>query len=686
MTSNFGWRLELGVFPAAAALANLNLYSQWLLLHGRDFEAVCGETKQDPDDFSYLASLTRVLGALPSAVGATSFTANEQAGDLGFRIAHSGVWPLGDAPSMVQANDVALIRLPLRKDSIPAANLIGAAPVWSNSRAIVSQNTVIVAAIDDGFNPFHERFRDAAGKTCMEYLWVQDGVHSGTQSDIHFGREFTADGLNGPLAVHGDDEDRLMAETGLVDFSRPSTNRLARHRSHGTHVLDTAAGADPAQAPANLCLIGVKLPSLVTLEPNEPAFTFFYLQALSYILRRAGKIGEKLGQSVPVVVNFSYGFSGGPHDGHSLIEAQTERLITDHLAANGGPVYPVFPAGNRQGKRGHAQVQGAGGAEVRLKLRWRILPADGAANFLEVWAPLAAGDGFAVEITPPNSGTATLAVTPTAPQVMMAPAPSTAWQSVIARVSAEAVVHNDVDKKRLLIAIAPTDAAAAPGRSPAPSGVWQIEIRAKVQGTQWMHAWVKRDESPVGYRRRGGQSYLDQREYQRFRVDTPNDDRLDEDPAGSASPVTRRGTISGMTGGATSYTAGGYWGRSYQEDTAFYSAESIAGDPAWAAKLANGQAASARTGTSRILPGILGAGTRSGSRVAMNGTSVAAPQIVREIVRLLGQGLPVPATLRTALNKPADANPPANFSPSREGAGRLAVAPELRFQAERDHI
>ena len=686
MTSNHVWRPELNVFPAAAALANLNPYSQWLLLHGREFEAACGEAKQDPDDFSYLASLTRVAGALPSAVGATSFTANEQAGDLGFRIAHSGVWPLGDAPSMVQATDVAVIRLPLRKDSIPAANLIGAPPVWSNPRAINSENMVIVAAIDDGFNPFHQRFRNAAGKTCMEYLWVQDGVHSGTQSDIHFGHEFTADDLNRPLAEHGDDEDRLMAETRLVNFSRPGTNRLARHRSHGTHVLDTAAGADPAQAPANRCLIGVKLPSLVTLEPNEPAFTFFYLQALSYILRRARMIGQSLGQSVPVVVNFSYGFSGGPHDGFSDIEAQTERLIADHLAANGGPVYPVFPTGNQQGKRGHAQVQGAGGAEVPLKLRWRILPADGAASFLEVWAPLAAGDGYTVEITPPNSGAVTLAVTPAAPQVLMEPVPSTALESVIARVSAEAVVLNGVAKKRLLIAIAPTDAAASPGRSPAPSGVWQIEARAKVQGTEWMHAWVKRDESPVGYRPRGGQSYLDEPQYQRFRSDTPIGDWLDEDPAGSASPVTRSGTISGMTGGDSSYVAGGYWGRSFQEDTAFYSAQAIDGDPVWGQKTHNGKAGSARTDTSRALPGILGAGTRSGSRVAMNGTSVAAPQIVREIVRLLGLGLPVPAALLAGLNKPSDPNPPANFSPSREGAGRLPVAPELRFQVERDHL
>ena len=57
-----------------------------------------------------------------------------------------------------------------------------------------------------------------------------------------------------------------------------------------------------------------------------------------------------------------------------------------------------------------------------------------------------------------------------------------------------------------------------------------------------------------------------------------------------------------------------------------------------------------------------------------------------EIVRLAAMGSPAPLNLAAELNKPSDPNPPANFSPSREGAGRLPVAPELRFQVERDHL
>jgi hypothetical protein len=72
---------------------------------------------------------------------------------------------------------------------------------------------------------------------------------------------------------------------------------------------------------------------------------------------------------------------------------------------------------------------------------------------------------------------------------------------------------------------------------------------------------------------------------------------------------------------------------------------------------------------SRVHTGVLAAGARSGSVVAMNGTSVAAPQIAREIARRMATGAPYDraAVQGIAAYQEANAPPP----------GRPAVTPPL---------
>ena len=104
----------------------------------------------------------------------------------------------------------------------------------------------------------------------------------------------------------------------------------------------------------------------------------------------------------------------------------------------------------------------------------------------------------------------------------------------------------------------------------------------------------------------------------------------------------------------------------------------------------NGPDAMAVSDDSHAHRGILAAGTRSGSTVPMNGTSVAAPQITRWIAERMAaagnhdraavakfalQGLPAspwPQT-KTEANRPvnAPAPDPVKLPPERIGAGRV---------------
>jgi subtilisin family serine protease len=76
--------------------------------------------------------------------------------------------------------------------------------------------------------------------------------------------------------------------------------------------------------------------------------------------------------------------------------------------------------------------------------------------------------------------------------------------------------------------------------------------------------------------------------------------------------------------------------------------------------------------------GVLAAGSRSGSVVAMNGTSVAAPQVARLIADELSAGRPGDRAAVQALAAASDATlPPLPPPPPNEryGAGRLLLPP-----------
>src|SRR5262249_43189308 len=161
-----------------------------------------------------------------------------------------------------------------------------------------------------------------------------------------------------------------------------------RHTAHGAHVMDLATGysVERDEKPAeDIRIIGVQLPNLVTMDTSGVGKDMYLLSAFHYIFERADRIAAGYGIDRPrLVINFSYGSFGGPHDGKLDIEAALGDLIQLRRDKR-GPTALVLPAGNSFLDCMHATIREAGFAnpDREARLRWRLQPADRTPNFLE---------------------------------------------------------------------------------------------------------------------------------------------------------------------------------------------------------------------------------------------------------------------------------------------------------------
>ena len=505
---------------------------------------------------------------------------------------------------------------------------------------------VVIGVIDDGIAFANRRFQSELGSSRVDFAWVQDG-NAIAGSDVAFGREYTRAQIEGALAEHTDDlgstdEAALYRALGLTDSRRVMPNSLDSKAAHGSHVLDLAAGADyNDQAPVDLAsdrIITVQVPAAVTWDTSGMGLDMFILSGVHYILERADHIAPGL----PVVINFSYGVFGGPHDGTALLEkaideivaARNERVATTSV---------VLPAGNHYLERSHAVVAEsdfsggssdgpAGSCDLpRCDLPWRVQPNDRTSSYLEIWMPkenYADGD-IEVEVIPPGniasqklSGVADTAV------VLNDGIRS------IARLSYDR--HTPLaaadERGRFMLTLAPTevrndhDVSVNPLK-PAPSGQWTVRL-IKTSGNvmpEPIHARIQRDASPFGYPALGRQSYFDDPAYKVY----GKMGKLEVED--NHSIVKRSGSYNGLATGGEPIIVGGH-----VESTgkpAVYSGNQPAsvGYPASSV----GPLVSAESDRSLVFRGIPATGVRSGVSVTLDGTSVAAPTVTRRVASII---------------------------------------------------
>jgi hypothetical protein len=525
-------------------------------------------------------------------------------------------------------------------------------PAFSPARGW-PKDTVVIGIIDDGIAFAHERFRLADGTTRVQYFWRQDGTFDNDYSTVDFGREvcklgvLKRKGIDDLLRDHAQaglvDEEGLYQEAGFIDFRDRDHKAAAWGLSHGTHVLDLAAGYDPAKAPMSRPIIAVQLPVSVTADTAGSNLKSFTKLAINYILDRAdrlagkGRLPEGAWQPLPVVINFSYGMIAGPHDGTLDIEQTIDEFAADRKALR-----VVLPAGNANLSRCHATVEFDQPGEKAVVLDWRVQPDDYTPTLMELWLPYQGPK-------PPDQSRVTVCIeTPSGSQSsplrerVGAGVELVSNGEVVARAyycfrpypTERGVFHIWLQPTARL---RPVDDPAL-GTATAPEGVWRVIITnsadAGLRPGQQLQAWIQWDDVIYGYLRRGRQSYFEADRYRRF--DAITGDIVDLDDKNDPCVIRRAGLINAIATGHRTIVMGGVQQKDLRPP------KYAAGGPITPTRddppHRDGPDAACVSDDSRIHTGILAAGSRSGSAVAMSGTSVAVPQIVRLIADMLAAG------------------------------------------------
>lgn len=493
-------------------------------------------------------------------------------------------------------------------------------------------NRPTMAVIDSGCAFAHERFRQrgpAGWKSRIAFFWDQspdaDSAPALTAPwrsvpDMGYGRELQGRDIDLLLARHAKagriDEDALYRAAGVDHL-------LARPLTHGTHVLDLAAGADPdpdpedKDKPPQPAIIFVQLPDYAVDDTSGGSMVSHVMDALRYILNRTT-------DTTDVVVTLSYGSMAGPHDGSSLLECAMDAVIAaGHPPTSEDKRYLriVLPAGNHFEADGHAQFN-LTPAQPAGEVVWQIPEDDLTDTFLEVWFPPGSQAQFSVALLPPG---ATAAVPVGLHQTAV-------LHSEAAEADAEpiaAVIHRDpvasgLNGAMALVALAPT--RSRPGtrstRSTAPAGLWTLQVTASspAAGGEAVHVWIERDDQALGSRPGGRQS--------RFLTGDPPLAANQDSPPHHI--VRRELTGNSIAHGRLTTVVAACVGSDGSFEPARYTSSGPSRNPhrEW-------PDAAARSDVSRQQRGVLAAGTRSGLKLRMNGTSVSAPQWARKLMSKL---------------------------------------------------
>ena len=544
---------------------------------------------------------------------------------------------------------------------------------------------VFTGIIDDGLAFAHQRFRGPDGKTRVEYLWNQDGLLD-PPSEFPYGLELRkADSAVAGIDTNLDlstrqgivDEDWVYARTGHLMCTQSGHKPVAWRQAHGTHVMDVACGAGPGTAPDGRPIVGVQLPVAATADTSGGTLIPYVLDGLAYIFKRVG--------TTPVVINLSYGLANGPHDGSSDFETTLDLCVRERNLA-GAPTAVVLPSGNSRLLQGHAQftLGPSGSATDKHKLKWRVLPDDATPSYLEIWLPPSTGSKPKVKVkVQPPWGAESPPMGEGDPPLNWVPNGQPLCH--LSYVNAGLAPYH---RGMILVAIVATS-THDPALQVAPFGTWKISIKnIGERPIKDVRAWIRRDDTPYGYPRRGRQSRFEDPIYRRYHRRTGRLVQKD-----NASYIKRDGTISSLATGTESIVVGSFNRQTWKP--ARYSASGpVVSPPGRGGSSPDGPDGVAVSEDSQINYGVRAAGTRSGSTVTMYGTSVAAPQVTRwavEYMALTGRCTradfhafltlstsppsPWPNT-RTELNPPPNAPglPPA----VRVGGGRVEFPPGTR--------
>jgi subtilisin family serine protease len=352
---------------------------------------------------------------------------------------------------------------------------------------------VIVGVVDDGCALAHwdfmkPRLSATTPETRLLYLWDQ----SSTPKDTGSGWNPVAVTTTTGPATRGYDITKAYidiaikagiasgATSNVIDDAKVYAYlgyQIDGTASHGTHVMDIAAGNGQSLmgsmgiAP-KADLIFVQLPANA-IEAGGATLGDRILEGVTYIFNRASQLGRKC------AVNISFGGYAGPHDGTSMVEATIDELLALPDRA------VVVAAGNGFEAHCHARESLTPTVPTQTR-RWLLPPQDPTLNTLEIW----------------YNGNAALDVSVTPPDATVAPVTAHLGDHLeITRISdSKAVGWIDHDKsatgnedKCVVIHLRPT--IADPVNAPAPPGTWGVVLTLVGSVHAHYHAWIERDDA-----------------------------------------------------------------------------------------------------------------------------------------------------------------------------------------------
>jgi len=535
-------------------------------------------------------------------------------------------------------------------------------PVVDNLPDDLIEDTVIVGIIDTGIALGHRNFRRADGTTRVISAWQQTARFDG-QSYLPFGRELYQADIDAALREHSVgadlggrlDEEAFNRATRLVEPNEIRGHRDLDHRAaHGTHVADIAAGCDPSNAAWSdkVRLVVINLPTQALHGSAGDFLMFFGAYAVDRVFQIAeacwhktfGRVSDGSFQgSFPVSLCFAYGMMAGPKDATNPLEAlmalhalrrgaDSGLKVSKHGARKGAATSIAMPAGNENQMRAVAHLDLSASAWTD-PLDWRTMPSDRTSNYLEFWFP---NDPHLLEsdlefrITPPNGKS--VHITGARPDHYI-DIPGTNGRLYCRVIFIDFKYPLIIRRIGFVLATAPTLTVepAEPGKDPvpiSPAGIWRFQIRSPRDTS--VDLYVQSDQSARMNSRSGQRSYFDDAGYRRLGADgRPKDSFAYPCPATGGckltenGPVTRVGTHNALASTSHNSAFGGY--RATDGRPGDYSAtapDRRAGDvlPIQAAY---------PTDDGPAHNGVMAAGARDGSSVAIRGTSMAAAQAAR---------------------------------------------------------
>ena len=567
-------------------------------------------------------------------------------------------------------------QIPLSKSSAnPDMHDDWAAETISDRLPCVDDDTIILGIVDTGIALGHRRFRGLKGETRVISSWQQDARFA-EQADLPCGEELFGPEIDDLIVAHsqrgaatGDlDEETFNRAAGLVDPLNPIGQRdLDRAGAHGTHVLDLAAGFAPdpenAEAIRRQKIIAVNLPAQHAHGTAGNFLAYFAVTAVARILfvadalwgKSSAKNGSQGKAGFPIVINFSYGMQAGPKDGSLFFERMIRALLR-HREKLGmtSPVRIVMPVGNDNLERGHAKAvlgqKGAIGswpypAQPRVEIPWRILPADGTANFTEIWFEaqatkedcVALAQDLQIHIAPPRSPS--FPVPKVSEQQYSDLIPSATASESVARVYSRIQPGDDGWRLSFLVCVSPTQDPEGRGRQ-APAGLWTLAVEAHRDPPVAVSFYIQSDQSWVRGSKQAQRSYFDHSNYKvhletgrkrdAFHYELGHFAKVEE-PWEEQGPVQRRGSHNAV---ATLSLPEICCIGSYRDSDGRPTLYSAATDGGTGSTSGRAMVSAAYPGeTAGSLYGLLASGARDGSVKAFRGTSMSTGLASRDILQ-----------------------------------------------------